>query len=134
MVTLLSHGMVLVLVIHYGIFAQRYNSSGVAQGSNFLVNSYTTGTQSRPSIATDNNGNFIISWLVMVLEKLQIMEYSLKDITPLAVAQGSNFLVNEYTTGIQLNPSIAADNNGNFIISWHGPGTGDNVGIFVSKI
>jgi hypothetical protein len=46
MVTLLSHGMVLVLVIQDGgIFAQRYNSAGVAQGSNFLVNSYTTGNQ-----------------------------------------------------------------------------------------
>jgi hypothetical protein len=29
----------------YGIFAQRYNSSGNSQGSNFLVNSYTTGNQ-----------------------------------------------------------------------------------------
>jgi hypothetical protein len=45
-----------------GIFAQRYNSSGVAQGTNFLVNSYTTGSQRDPLIATDNNGNFIISW------------------------------------------------------------------------
>jgi hypothetical protein len=32
----------------------------------------------------------------------QIMEYSLKDIIVLVVAQGSNFLVNSYTTGINL--------------------------------
>jgi hypothetical protein len=63
MVTLLSHGLVLwYWDTNGGIFAQRYNSAGVAQGANFLVNSYTTGTQSNPSIATDNNGNFIISW------------------------------------------------------------------------
>jgi hypothetical protein len=63
MVTLLLHGMDLELVIQMdGIFAQRYNSAGVAQGSNFLVNEYNTGTQQNPSIATDNNGNFIITW------------------------------------------------------------------------
>jgi hypothetical protein len=38
--------------------------------------------------------------MVEVLVKLQMMEYSLKDIIVLGTAQGSNFLVNSYTTGI----------------------------------
>ena len=29
----------------YGIYAQRYNAAGVAQGSEFQVNTYTTGNQ-----------------------------------------------------------------------------------------
>jgi hypothetical protein len=83
-----------------GIFAQRYNSAGVAQGSNFLVNSYTTGNQLNPSIATDNNGNFIISWNGAGTgdtgNGIFAQRYNSS-----GVAQGSNFLVNTYTTGNQ---------------------------------
>ena len=45
-----------------GIFAKRYNSSGVAQGSTFGVNSVTTGSQSGPAIAMDSAGDFVIAW------------------------------------------------------------------------
>jgi hypothetical protein len=41
---------------------------------------YTTGSQFFPSIATDNNGNFIISWYGPGNVDLLVMEYSLKDI------------------------------------------------------
>ena len=46
----------------YGIYAQRYNASGVAQGSEFLVNSTTGNDQTRPNIAMSKEGNFVISW------------------------------------------------------------------------
>jgi len=45
-----------------GVFAQRYNASGTAQGSEFLVNTHTTGTQSVSSIAMDADGDFVIAW------------------------------------------------------------------------
>ena len=45
-----------------GIYAQRYNSSDVAQGSEFLVNTTTTGTQNHPAITVTEEGNFTISW------------------------------------------------------------------------
>ena len=47
-----------------GIFAQRYNASGLAQGSEFLVNSTTEGEQSLSDIAMDANGNFVICWIM----------------------------------------------------------------------
>ncbi|MEH2280224.1 MAG: hypothetical protein V7K90_02600, partial [Nostoc sp.] len=45
-----------------GIYAQRYNSAGVAQGSEFRVNSTTTNDQFNPTIAMDTGGDFVISW------------------------------------------------------------------------
>mgnify|MGYP001587285912 FL=1 len=45
-----------------GVYAQRYNSSGVAQGSEFRVNTYTTGSQGGAPVAMDNNGNFVVTW------------------------------------------------------------------------
>ena len=44
-----------------GIYAQRYNASGVAQGGEFRVNSTTASDQAAPVIAMSTNG-FVIAW------------------------------------------------------------------------
>src|SRR5437870_10689838 len=46
----------------YDIFGQRYSSSGVPKGGEFLVNSYTTSVQRDPSLAVLSNGDFIVVW------------------------------------------------------------------------
>jgi hypothetical protein len=46
----------------YGISAQLYNNSGVPQGGEFLVNSYTTGQQKYSSVAMESNGDFAVTW------------------------------------------------------------------------
>ena len=46
----------------YGIYAQRYDSSGVAQGSEFRVNTQSIGDQFDATVATLSNGGFIIAW------------------------------------------------------------------------
>ena len=45
-----------------GIYAQRYNASGVAQGSEFLVNTFTTSQQSNSAVAIDADGDFVVTW------------------------------------------------------------------------
>jgi uncharacterized protein GlcG (DUF336 family) len=45
-----------------GIYAQRYNASGMAQASEFKVNTYTTSDQVTPSLAMDSTGDFIAAW------------------------------------------------------------------------
>ena len=47
----------------HGVFAQRFNSSGAAQGSIFRVNTPQNDNQGAPSIAMDSAGNFVIAWL-----------------------------------------------------------------------
>ena len=46
----------------WGIYAQRYDSSGIAVGQEFKVNTVTTSTQSNPSAAIGSNGNAVIAW------------------------------------------------------------------------
>jgi hypothetical protein len=46
----------------YGIFGQRYASSGAPLGPEFGVNTYTTDVQSRASVASDSSGNFVVVW------------------------------------------------------------------------
>ncbi|HUQ68484.1 MAG TPA: hypothetical protein VM165_03110, partial [Planctomycetaceae bacterium] len=46
----------------YGIFAQRYNAAGAAQGGEFQVNTYTTNSQQQSAVAMDADGDFVIAW------------------------------------------------------------------------
>ena len=46
----------------YGVFGQRYASSGAPLGTEFRVNTYTTGNQGYPSVAADAAGNFVVVW------------------------------------------------------------------------
>jgi hypothetical protein len=46
----------------YGIFAQRYSSTGAKQGGEFRVNTFTTGDQFYPKLATNDAGDFVVTW------------------------------------------------------------------------
>jgi hypothetical protein len=46
----------------WGIYAQRYDEVGVAQGHEFLVNTTTTNDQMAPSVAKAADGSFFITW------------------------------------------------------------------------
>ena len=46
----------------YGVYAQQFTPSGTAVGSEFQVNTYTTGDQEYSSVAGAANGNFTIVW------------------------------------------------------------------------
>lgn len=44
------------------IQARRYDSGGAPDGGQFEVNTYTTSFQSRPDVAADDAGNFVVAW------------------------------------------------------------------------
>ncbi|NGX62316.1 MAG: hypothetical protein K940chlam9_01813 [Chlamydiae bacterium] len=46
----------------YGIYGQRYDSSGVKNGLEFQINTYTTSDQLGPSVAPLNDGGFVVTW------------------------------------------------------------------------
>jgi hypothetical protein len=41
---------------------RRYDPAGVAEGPEFRVNTYTTGTHGRPIVASDAAGNAVVVW------------------------------------------------------------------------
>jgi PKD repeat protein len=112
-----------------GIYAQRYNSAGTPLGSEFKVNTYTTSYQARPSIAIDINGNFVIVWQSSGQDGSSYGIYAQRynsTGTPL----GSEFKVNTYTSSDQYFPSVAMNENGNFVIVWQShnqDGSGDGI-------
>ncbi|MEN8136448.1 MAG: hypothetical protein ABFS18_13075 [Thermodesulfobacteriota bacterium] len=113
-----------------GIYAQLYNHAGVPVGTVFQVNTYTTGSQIRPSTAMAANGNFVIAWESYGQDGdgagIFAQHYDAVG-TPL----GSEFQVNTYTTFYQQIASTAMGANGNFVIAWEAfEPDGDWAGIY----
>ena len=50
------------MAVSDGVFAQRYNADGTANGDLIQVNETLTGNQTEPSVATLPNGNFVVGW------------------------------------------------------------------------
>ena len=98
-----------------GIFGQRYASSGSPVGTEFRVNTYTTGQDVLPAVAMDPSGNFVVAWTRWA-GGIDIFGQRYDSTgAPL----GSEFRVNSYTPGYQSRPDIAADSSGNFVVVWH---------------
>jgi hypothetical protein len=92
----------------------------VPVGSEFQVNTYTSGAQSRPEIAGDGAGNFVVVWESYGstgsdtdVQSVQGQRYDAAG-TP----QGSEFQVNTFTTDSQLTPTVTFDATGNFLVVW----------------
>ncbi len=124
----------------YGIFSQRFNSVGVSQGSEFLINTYTTSSQKKPAVAMDSTGNFVVVWQSYgqtLLPSGVDQGYGIfgQRYNSSGVAQGTEFHINTFTTGFQANSSIARDNDGDFVVVWQsGNQTGDDgYGIYAQR-
>jgi hypothetical protein len=111
-----------------GVFGQRYDAEGGALGSEFRVNSYTTGTQGGPSVASDTGGNFVVVWNGQGQGDGSGVFGQRFDSGGLA--RGAEFRVNSYTTGGQVGFSAASDATGHFVVVWSGSGQGDSNGVF----
>jgi Ca2+-binding RTX toxin-like protein len=101
----------------FGIFGQRYSSTGGTLGSEFLLNTFTTGLQVRPAIAMAPSGSFVATWTSDGQDGSDYGIYA-RRYTSAAVAMGNEFQVNIYTLGRQHNSAIAMDRDGNFVVAW----------------
>jgi hypothetical protein len=116
-----------------GIYCQRYNAAGVAQGSEFQVNTFTTGAQFRPAVAMDLTGNFVVVWASQEQDSSGYGIYGQR-FNASGTPQGTEFQINTFTAGDQINPSVAMDSAGNFVVTWESADLdGDGFGIFFKR-
>ncbi len=103
-----------------GIFAQRFDNSGTRVGTEFQVNSYTTGNQQYPVVAMDGGGDFVVAWVGHGPTASNGIFARRFDST--GAAQGTEFQVN---TGTAPNyPAVAMDRGGDFVVAWEGQAAG----------
>jgi hypothetical protein len=117
----------------YGIYAQKYDSNGIAQGSEFRVNNYTRNNQRNPSVSIDSSGNFVVTWQSDVQDGSGFGIYAQR-YNSSRQKVGSEFRVNSYTTNFQENSSVSMDSSGNFVVTWQSNGQdGDGYGVYYQK-
>jgi len=116
-----------------GVYGQRFSAAGVALGAEFRVNGATSSDQTLPRAAASADGGFVVVWQSDGQDGSGTGVFGRRfggDGTPL----GTEFLVNAYTTADQFGPALAADANGDFVVSWtSGAQDGSQDGVFAQR-
>ncbi len=113
------------------VFAQRFDSNGVAVGTQIQVDpSHTATNESHASVSSLVGGGFVVVWTVSggadgSGDGVYEQRYSASG-SALGVVK-----VNTTTAGDQNNASVTSLINGGFLVTWTGAGTGGNgAGVF----
>jgi uncharacterized protein (AIM24 family) len=99
----------------YGIFARRFSSAGVALATEFQVNTFTIAGQRLPSAAVDADGDFVIAWRGSSTAAYEVF---LSRFSSGGTLLTGEIQVNTYTTDQQLNPAVASEADGDFVVTW----------------
>lgn len=107
-----------------GVFGQRFNRRGQRRGGEFRANSYTVGSQSTPCLASNDEGDFVVTWTSAAPNPFvpgqdgsgsgvfgQLFDSNGR-------RWSSEFQVNSYTTGFQRAGCPAALPGGDFVVTW----------------
>jgi hypothetical protein len=122
-----------------GIFGQRFDSSASPVGPEFQINTYTTGKQSRPAVATDASGNFVVAWQSTAYpgpgQDGDESGIFARRFDSAGLPLTPEFQVNTYTTGYQSQPAVAMEAGGSFVVVWesgsyYGGQDGSSLGVF----
>ncbi|MFN8711062.1 MAG: hypothetical protein ACK50J_30695, partial [Planctomyces sp.] len=116
----------------FGIYAQRYNAAGVPQGSEFPVNTTTANSQARPVVAMDADGDFVVTWQSNLQDGGFYGIYARK-YNAAGVPQSGEIPVNTSTASNDLDPTVAMDADGDFVVTWSSGRTGIDFGIFAQR-
>lgn len=108
-----------------GIFGQRFDRTGALVGPEFRINTQTQNDQTAPVVAMNARGEFVVVWVSEGQdgsgEAIFGQRYS-----DTGLAVGAEFQVGTATEDSQINPSIALDNSGRFVVTWQSEGQDDN--------
>jgi len=89
--------------------------------------------QDSPAVASDARGNYVVVWVVygQGVDAATDGNIVAQRFNAAGRRQGSQFTVNSVLAGSQIQPDVAMNPNGDFVIVWSGPGQGDTgSGIF----
>jgi len=114
----------------FGVFGQRYISSGSPLGPEFRANTFTTSSQLAPSVAA-TSGSFVVAWQSQGQDGSGYGVFGQR-FGAAGAPLGPEFLVNSVVAGDQASPSVADGIGGEFVVVWDSPHPQDGsvIGIF----
>jgi subtilisin-like proprotein convertase family protein len=102
-----------------GVYMRLYNRDDEPLTDEILVNTITAGNQQNPSVAIDADGDLVVAWESENSSQDGSYDVYARRFNSVGEALDSTeFLVNTETTLNQVNPSVAMDDSGNFVIVW----------------
>jgi hypothetical protein len=101
----------------FGVFGQRFDSSGAPLGAEFQVNTHTAGYQGTPAAAMDSSGGFLVVWVAGDQDGSETGVFGQR-FDAAGLPLGPEFQVNSYTTGWQYHVSLAAGESSGPVASW----------------
>jgi hypothetical protein len=101
------------------VVGRRFDANAMPIGSQFAVNSYTTGVQGagRRAVATASDGRFVVVWLSREQDGSGAGIFAQR-YDAAGAPQGPEFRVNDPTFHDQFSPAVASDAAGNFVVTW----------------
>jgi hypothetical protein len=113
-----------------GIFLQRYDASGATDGVETRATTHTTGAQGEPSITALADGGWLVVWNSLGQDGSSNGVYQQRYDAD-GEASGGETLVNLYTTDEQYSISVAALEDGSWVVTWFSDDQdGDAAGVY----
>ena len=100
-----------------GVFGQRFDASAAPAGTEFRVNTYTTGEQQRPAISINSSGDFVVVWESYLQDGDRRGVYAQR-YDASGAAQGDETPVNATTVGMQDEAAVTIGEAGQFVVAW----------------
>jgi hypothetical protein len=101
-----------------GVYAQLYNSSGVAQGGNTAIS--TVAGASDPSVAMEPTGQFVVAWQFTQTANTPGIEAQRFDASGNALT--GVVTLSSPESYFQTHPAVAIDGDGDFVVAWESDG------------
>ncbi|MBT99683.1 MAG: hypothetical protein CL902_13830, partial [Dehalococcoidia bacterium] len=104
----------------WDVRAQRFDAKATAIGDEFRVNTHTGNEQREPSIASLDDGGFVVTWMDSSGHDggsswdIRMQRYDVN-----GDAVGEEILVNSYIQNSQYEPHVTTLTGGDFVVTWH---------------
>ncbi|NLS96608.1 MAG: hypothetical protein GXX96_31110 [Planctomycetaceae bacterium] len=108
-------------IVYTNVYARMFDRYGEPTSGEILVSTYTTGPQSRPDVAIDDYGNFVVVWEGEgqgTDEKLDQTGIFARVFDAHGQGGGDQILVNVNRDGLQTQPAVAMNAMGQFVVTW----------------
>ena len=113
-----------------GVYAQRFDASGVPSGTEFRVNTSTSGDQDAPSVAGRSDGSFLVVWSQSDGDTIDGQHYDAA-----GLPSGAEFSVSGSEILNRSNPEVTAIPGGGFVSAWASEGQdGALLGVFGQRL
>jgi serralysin len=110
----------------WGVYGQRYNAGGTANGNEFKINTTTTFSQLNPSVTELSDGGFVVTWQSSGQDGPGWGVYGQR-YNDDGTTNGNEFQINTTTASDQLNPSVTELSDGGFVVTWQSSGQDGSV-------